>query len=113
MSINLILQKNCLDDGVHHNERFLFIEEIAKMICKWRFARLFAECIDKIFYDPSKQPRSVEELAFEQLVTRIEIYLKNISFGNAKNKNNFGLLIHDNNPTVAKKLTDLIKAHCG
>jgi len=50
---------------------------------------------------------SVDEQAFEQLVSRFEQYLKITSSGVAGE--NFGLLIHDNNETVARKHTDLMQ----
>lgn len=49
---------------------------------------------------------SVDEQAFEQVVSRFEQYLQNISMGK---KTNHGLLIHDNNQTVALKHTMLMK----
>ena len=47
--------------------------------------------------------RSVHEQAFEQVVSRFEQYLKNSDAG-------YGLLIHDNNQTVAKRHTELMKS---
>jgi len=86
-------------------QRFAFIEEIARAIGNWGFARLFAECIDKIHFDPNRTQHSADEQAFEQIVSRFEQFLK----ATAQNSPNFSLLIHDNNPTVAKKHTDLMK----
>jgi hypothetical protein len=37
-------------------ERRDFVMEVAKVIGDWGFARLFAECIDKIFFDPGRAP---------------------------------------------------------
>jgi hypothetical protein len=91
-----------------YSERVAFIEEIAKTIGGWESARLFAECIDKIFFDPSKTNQKVEEQAFEQIVSRFELYLKNINLSTGIKHH--GLLIHDSNETVAKKHTDLMKA---
>lgn len=88
-------------------ERRKLVFEIAQIISGWGFARLFAECIDKVFFDPTRAPQTIEEQAFEQIVSRYEQYLKNVI--NKKIQNSCGLLIHDNNPTVAKKLTILMK----
>lgn len=87
-------------------ERRAFIKDIADLVSKWSFTRLFAECIDKIHFDPDRSTQSIEEQAFEQVVSRFEQYLQILS----KNKDfNHGILIHDNNQTVAKKLTILMK----
>ena len=86
-------------------ERNKFIREIAKCVSEWGFARLFAECVDKIHFDPNRSSQNVDEQAFEQLVSRFELYLENS--GSTKN---YGLLIHDNNDTVARKHTELMKS---
>ena len=95
-------------DYIHltHAERRNFIMEIAECVSQWGFARLFAECIDKIHFDPSRSHYSLDEQAFSQIVSRFEHYLENI--GSHENKC-FGLLIHDNNETVARKHTQLMK----
>ncbi|MBS0645901.1 MAG: DUF3800 domain-containing protein [Verrucomicrobia bacterium] len=94
------------EDYVHltFNERKQFVLEIATTIGGWGFSRLFAECIDKIFYDPKRAPNTVDEQAFEQIVSRFQQYLQVLDSGN-----NYGLLIHDNNQTVAKKHTEIMK----
>ncbi|MBM4338070.1 MAG: DUF3800 domain-containing protein [Deltaproteobacteria bacterium] len=90
-----------------YGERISFLEEIARIIGNWGFARLFAECVDKIHFDPKRIKQSVDEQAFEQIVSRFEQFLKSINtFGE---QNTYGLLVHDNNETVAKKHTDLMK----
>lgn len=90
-----------------YDERVKLITEIAQCVSKWQFARLFAECVDKIYFDPNKAARSIDEQCFEQIVSRFEQYLQIIEKG-SKNKC-CGLLIHDNNETVAKKHTELMK----
>jgi hypothetical protein len=92
-------------DYIHltFDERKNFVFEIAKTIGNWGYARLFAECIDKIFYDPHRAPNTVDEQAFEQIVSRFQQYLQSLE------GNNYGILIHDNNQTVAKKHTELMK----
>ena len=57
-------------------ERQKFISEIADRVSNWGFARLFAECIDKIYFDPGRNIRSVDEQAFEQVVSRFEHFLQ-------------------------------------
>jgi len=90
-----------------YNERKALINELAKTIASWNYARLFAECIDKVAYDPSRSSTSISEQAFEQVTTRFEYCLLNYS--NAMNNKQYGVLIHDNNETVAKKHTELMK----
>jgi len=97
------------EDYIHlsYDERVSFVTEVAQCMSGWGFARLFAECVDKIHFDPARVTRTVDEQAFEQIVSRFEQYLEHTGSGQAGK--NFGLLIHDNNPTVAKKHTELMK----
>lgn len=88
------------------NERMCFLQEIADTVGRWSYARIFAECIDKVFFDPTKASHSTDEQAFEQIVTRFEYYMTNVC---RKGEDNYGLLIHDNNETESKKLTSLMK----
>ncbi|HWY32671.1 MAG TPA: DUF3800 domain-containing protein [Candidatus Acidoferrum sp.] len=94
-------------------ERKALIRETAVCISKWGFARLFAECIDKINYPAlnakkaKSEQREVNEQALEQIVSRFENYLRIIS--SAQQNRTYGLLIHDNNETVCKKHTALMK----
>jgi hypothetical protein len=90
-----------------YEERQDFIRDVAKRVSQWGFARLFAECVDKIHFDPSRTPQTINEQSFEQLVSRFEHYLQVISTGVPNPC--CGLLIHDNNETVAKKHTALMK----
>lgn len=108
------------------DERKLLVEELAKKVSSWGFARLFAECIDKIHFNPAIAPISLDEQALEQVVSRFEHYLRLTEsasssstksggtpsgtpvFGTAQKP--LGLLIHDNNPTVALRHTSLVKS---
>lgn len=89
------------------DERRAIVREVAGSIGRWPFARLFAECIDKVHYDPVKQGKPIDEQAFEQLVSRFERYLAFI--GKRDSVTISGLLIHDNNQTVSKKHTEMMK----
>ncbi len=90
------------------NERTNLLQELADLIGKWSFARLFGECIDKIHFDPIKAKQTVDEQALEQLVSRFEHYLQIVS--KSQNDNElYGALIHDNNETVSKKHTALMR----
>lgn len=83
-------------------ERLRAVQDVADCIGKWGFARLFAECVDKLHFDQNKTRRSVDEQAFEQVVTRFERYL-------SKTSGELSLLVHDNNETIARKHTRLMR----
>lgn len=85
-------------------ERLQVILEIARWFAQWSSALLFAEVIDKIHLDPTKTGRTVSEQAFEQLVTRFDTFLTKDCDAEC-----LGVLIHDNNQTVAKKHTDMMR----
>jgi len=91
-----------------YDERIRFLQELADMIGKWSFARLFGECINKIYFDPIKAKQTVDEQSLEQLVSRFEQYLQIVS-KSTKDNNLFGALIHDNNETVSIKHTALMR----
>ncbi len=91
-----------------HSERMSFIEEIADLVGSLSFARLFGEAIDKIHFDPTKSKLSIDEQSLEQLVSRFEQYLK-IRSKSLKDNGLYGALIHDNNDTVSKRHTELMK----
>ena len=91
------------------HERRSAIQDVADVVGRWGFARLFAECINKLHFDPAKTGRSVEEQAFEQVVSRFEQYLQRADASQAGQRC-FGLLVHDNNQTVCKKHTDLMRS---
>ncbi len=92
-----------------YKERKQLILDIAKLIGSWGgFSRLFAECIDKIHFNPTIATSTIDVQAFEQLVSRFEQYLK--IFTKNTNVKQYGLLIHDNNETICKKHTELMKS---
>ena len=88
-------------------ERQHFINDVADCVSAWGFARLFAECIDKVHFNPQIARPSLDEQAFEQLISRFERYLQNIDGPNDQRA--FGLLVHDNNETVARKHTRMMR----
>ena len=88
------------------SERRNFVRDVAQCVAGWSFARLFAECVDKLHFDPTLNPYGVDELAFDQVVSRFETFL-HITGASQQNP---GLLIHDNNETVAKQHTELMKS---
>jgi len=92
-----------------YDERKKFVFDVANTLASWNDVRLFAECINKLNFDTSLARLSVDEQAFEQVVSRFEKYLQIFSHNPQCKSKHFGLLIHDNNETEAKKLTDLMK----
>lgn len=91
-----------------YTQRIEFIQELADLVGKWSFSRLFAESIDKVHFDPVRANQTVDEQALEQLVSRFEQYMKIVS-KSTNNEKLFGTLVHDNNDTVSKKHTELMK----
>lgn len=88
-------------------ERQRFVTEVADCVSGWGFARLFAECIDKVHFNPQIARLSLDEQAFEQIISRFERYLQNIDGPNGGN--NYGLIVHDNNETIARKHTKMMR----
>lgn len=103
-------------DFVHlsHAQRMQLLDELADEIGSWQDARLFADAVDKSKSAPGSD---IFALAFEQLVTRFHTFLVAREGNRLKldpshtnvGAMNFGLLIEDNNPTVAKRLTELMR----
>lgn len=89
-----------------YDERAQLVRDAADCVSQWGFARLFAECIDKIYFDPNRARRTIEEQGFEQVVSRFERFLSNIS---EPGQQMYGLLVHDNSETVARKHTALMR----
>jgi hypothetical protein len=88
-------------------ERLEAVRAAADCVGQWGFARLFADCIDKLHYDPIRHGRQVDEQAFEQVVSRFERYLEGDPEGTGRT--NYGMLVHDNNESVAHKHTKLMR----
>ena len=88
------------------DERHRLIREVAECVSQWGFARLFAECVDKLHFDPGRATQTIDEQAFEQVVSRFERFLGNTESPEQKN---YGLLVHDNNQTVARRHTALMR----
>ena len=84
------------------------MRDVANVVASWSDARLFAECIDNQFFDPARAypRRSANEQAFEQVVSRFEQYLQNL--GTAA-RPAYGLVAHDNNQTVARRHTQMMR----
>ena len=96
-----------------HTERMSAIRDVADLVGSWGYARLFAECIDKTHFDPMRTKLSVDEQAFEQVVSRFQQYLSDAATTVAADLTtlirDYGVLIHDNNKLIAKKHTQLMR----
>lgn len=97
------------EDYIHltKDQRMKVVSDLATCIGNWGYARLFAECIDKIYFNPERTVQTAEEQAFEQVVSRFEQYLESIR--GEDDGPNYSLLIHDNNETVRKRHSLLMK----
>ena len=103
-------------DYIHltHAQRMRLLQELADEIGSWSDTRLFAEAVDKATMPPGAD---IFEKAFEQVVTRFHTFLVKWESGrrsqggnvSATSVDNFGLIIQDNNQTVAKNITALMR----
>jgi len=98
------------DPYIHltYDERKTAVKKIAECISKWGFARLFAECIDKLHFDSAKTGRTIGEQAFEQVVSRFEQWITRQAPPGPDHQN-FALLVHDMNQTVAAKHSKMMR----
>ena len=96
---------------IHLNllERTQLLKDLADIIGGWREARLFAEVIDKKFVYSAVHPYTPYEFAFKELVQRYEYFLRHR--GTAIGQALVGLLVQDNNETMAKRLTAMMPFH--
>lgn len=90
------------------DEREAAVEKIADCISGWGFSRVFAECIDKLHFDAARAGCTVDEQAFEQVISRFEQYISKMPVPSL-NHQNFGLVVHDRNETVATKHTKMMR----
>jgi hypothetical protein len=89
------------------DERSQLLRDLADVINGWQDARLYAEGIDKASTYATTAVTSVYEEAFTKLVQRFQAFLTHR--GEFENRDIFGLLVHDNNETIARKLTDMMR----
>jgi hypothetical protein len=80
-------------------ERIACLEELAQQLASWTDVRIFADAISKA--DFVNTQISPYDMAFEQVLTRFQAFL---SFKHGK-----GIMVHDNNETVAPRLTRLAR----
>ena len=94
------------EDYIHltYDERMSILHELAALIGSWTDIRLFAEAVDKNFCSPL---HSVFKESFIQVVTRFEAFL--VNYGKHVGEAQEGLIVQDDNPTEAIRLTNLMK----
>ena len=90
-----------------HDERVDVVRKLADCIGVWPDARLFAQVVDKKHLQ-TLAPRSVSpyEYAFTELIQRFEYFL--VNRGQSLKEDLRGIIVQDNNETVAKKLTEVM-----
>src|SRR5262249_51881094 len=91
-----------------HAERLKLLQSLADVIGGWSSARLFGEVIDKkhAYSNPAHQFPPFEH-AFHELVQRYENFLR--FRGRAINDDLYGMIVQDNNETMAKRLTKMMR----
>ncbi|MCP3978774.1 MAG: DUF3800 domain-containing protein [bacterium] len=92
-------QSKTIEPYIHltHDERLKCLEDLARELASWGTVRIFGEAISK--RDFSVRNKTPYEVAFEQVMTRFEAYLAQVKES--------GIVVHDNNTTVAPRLTKL------
>lgn len=89
------------------NERRACLRAIADIVGGWGDARLFCEAIHKPHYLAQGVATPMMEFAFTEVVQRYEYFLKHR--GNFIGESLQGLIVQDNNQTVAKRLTEMMR----
>lgn len=81
------------------SERLQCLMDLARQIGEWGAARIFAEAICKSAF--VARDRTPYEQAFEQVLSRFQAFLSRI--------NDIGIVVHDQNSTVAPRLMRLTR----
>lgn len=96
-------------------ERLQLAAEIAATVAGWEWARLFASCIDKSYFLTQSRADQVNQSAFTRILFLFAQFLQDVEGFKSIEKESeivsteYGLIIHDNNPTVAEKHTQLMR----
>jgi len=89
------------------NERRELIKSILQKVAGWDECRLFAQAVPKAEFFKKYPQLDLFENSFADIVSRFEHFLENR--GRSLKTSFHGLLVQDNNPTVAKKLTAVMR----
>ncbi|MEK6544642.1 MAG: DUF3800 domain-containing protein, partial [Elusimicrobiota bacterium] len=98
-----------------HDERIAAVRKIADKISSWQDLRLFGGAIDKAWFNKVPRQTTLFEFAFENIVNRFQAFLSNRSKflqnhnRDAEANDCIGILIEDNNVTMASKVTSLMR----
>ena len=88
-------------------ERMELIRQLADCIGSLSEARLFAQAVDKQHLQSLKaQALPPYEYSFTELIQRFEYFL--VNRGRSLNQDLRGLIVQDNNETVARKITEMM-----
>jgi Protein of unknown function (DUF3800) len=79
------------------DERRSCLRDLATELANWNGIKIFADAISKSDYQTGV--RTPYEMAFEQVLTRYQAYLSRVEGS--------GIVVHDNNDTVAPRLSQL------
>ena len=79
------------------DERLHCLLDLGAELARWDSIRIFADAISKADFQAGS--RTPYEMAFEQVLTRYQTFLSHVS--------DTGIVVHDNNTTVAPRLHDL------
>ncbi len=88
------------------DERFQALRELADLAGSWQDSRIFFEGAAKAAYRTGRTP-AIDEESFTQVVSRFQHFLRNRGF--ALTARIMGMLVHDNNETVATRFTNLMR----
>jgi hypothetical protein len=83
------------------SERRQLLQDIVDLVHGWNDCQLFAECTDKTTFRVRPPTTPPFEEAFEQVISRFHAYL------NATHT--YGLIVQDQNESVVKRLTELMR----
>lgn len=89
------------------DERVEMLTRLTTLIGSWYDSRLFFEAGEKSAYRGRTDLPPIEEESFTQVVSRFQFFLTNR--GRSLGRRMFGMLVQDNNPTVAMRLTKLMR----
>ena len=84
-----------------HTERHTLLSELADAVNGWDDCALFAEATDKTVFGRVPPATPPFEEGFTQVVSRFHRHLEA--------QQQTGLLVQDNNPTVSRRLTELMR----
>lgn len=85
------------------DERREVLRLVADKVGAWPDARIFAECTEKDAYAKLPSARPLFDEAFDQVVTRFHHFLRRSA------PPEYGMLVQDQNETVADRLTQLMR----